>query len=315
MSAAGLRAPTPDRLPLSVVIPAYNREDLIARAVASVLAQRNARAAEIIVVDDCSADATGAVAKRSGATVLRNERNLGEAGARNTGLRAARCDWVAFLDSDDEWLPHHLATVWSRRSGYVVVAASALVTGGGDRRVEGHPSTRPKRLTSAADLLYPANPLPLSGVIAERRVLLELGGFRSLPTGADLDMWIRAIRFGPVLACPEPGYIYHLHDGQVSADKSVMRENLERLVEEYRNESWCTSRLRQSVAVVNRWDTLRARPRNRGSQPQTLRDLAWILRQPARVVALLKLLIWRLRLRRRNLAILAALDTTASQSP
>ena len=104
-------------LPVSVVIPAYNRPDLVGRAVRSALTQRPQPPAEVVVVDDCSSDATGAAARAAGARVIRHEVNRGEGAARNTAIRAARGEWVAMLDSDDEWLDGHLAALWPHAAG------------------------------------------------------------------------------------------------------------------------------------------------------------------------------------------------------
>lgn len=284
---------------MSVIIPAYNREDLIARAVHSAQAQRPAPPAEIIVVDDCSSDRTGEQARRLGASVVRHEQNRGEAGARNTGLHAAGCDWVAFLDSDDEWLPDHLATLWPRRAGHVAVACTAVYRSGEDVRLRGHAADRPTALSSPAQLVFPANPVPVSGVLAERDVLLSLDGFRPWKTGADLDMWIRAIGRGTILACPEPGYIYHLHGGQVSSDAELMRANLLRLVRSYAGEPWCTDHLLERVAAVNAWDALQE-ARRVPAPAVARRQLRWLLARPARLQALIELWLWRFRIRRRS---------------
>ena len=100
--------------PVSVIIPAFNRADTLPRALRSVLGQ-SLRPAEVIVVDDHSQDATAEVAERWGVRVIRHERNRGAAAARNTAAAAATQPWLAPLDSDDEWLPHHLATLWPLR--------------------------------------------------------------------------------------------------------------------------------------------------------------------------------------------------------
>lgn len=285
-------------VPVSVVIPAYNRADLVGRAIRSALSQRPSPPAEIIVVDDCSSDATGDEARKFGVTVIRHDVNRGEAGARNSGMEAAQHDWVAFLDSDDEWLPEHLATLWPRRNGHVAVSSTALYRSDERLRVLGHPKSQPVSLVSPAQLVFPSNPVPLSGVVADNRVLLSLGGFRPLKTGADLDMWIRALQAGTLLACPEPGYIYHLHDGQVSSDAELMRGDLLRLLESYRSEPWCSPALIGRVAVVNAWDTLQAALRG-GDGARARRTARWILASPVRLRALGELWIWRFRLRRR----------------
>ena len=95
-------------LSISVVIPAYNAAETIARAVNSVLAQSR-RPDEIIVVDDGSTDKTAEKIKDFGDMVRYiYQENAGASVARNRGVEAAGSEWIAFLDADDEWLPERL---------------------------------------------------------------------------------------------------------------------------------------------------------------------------------------------------------------
>lgn len=88
---------------VSVIIPAYNRVHCVAAAVESVFAQ-TFRDFEIIAVDDGSSDGTHDVLKSFGSRIrLIRQENHGVSSARNTGVRAARGKWIAFLDSDDRW--------------------------------------------------------------------------------------------------------------------------------------------------------------------------------------------------------------------
>jgi glycosyltransferase involved in cell wall biosynthesis len=94
---------------VSVVIPAYNAEAFVARAIASALAQ-TWTAREIVVVDDGSTDATATVVKSFGEQVrYLHQPNAGQVAATNRGIQAARGAIVALLDADDEWLPERLA--------------------------------------------------------------------------------------------------------------------------------------------------------------------------------------------------------------
>ncbi len=94
---------------VSVVIPTYNRSDQVVKAVRSVLAQDFHRKVEIVVVDDGSTDGTKEALERSGCSVkyIRQE-NAGVSAARNKGILEAQGEWIATLDSDDEWLPEKL---------------------------------------------------------------------------------------------------------------------------------------------------------------------------------------------------------------
>lgn len=97
---------------VSVVIPAYNRGERLARTVTSVLAQ-TFDDYEIVIVDDASAthpiSALGKLVDDPRIRIIRHERNRGASAARNTGVQAARGRFIAFLDSDDAWDPDKLA--------------------------------------------------------------------------------------------------------------------------------------------------------------------------------------------------------------
>jgi glycosyltransferase involved in cell wall biosynthesis len=93
---------------ISVIIPAYNAAAYIERALRSVLNQTRP-ADEIIVVDDGSSDNTADILKKYQNQIISiRQPNAGVSAARNTGIRAATGDWIAFLDADDEWLPEKL---------------------------------------------------------------------------------------------------------------------------------------------------------------------------------------------------------------
>jgi glycosyltransferase involved in cell wall biosynthesis len=103
---------------VSVVIPTYNRADLLPRAIDSALAQ-TAPPVEIIIVDDGSTDDTPAVVMRYAERHAGRVRSLripngGVARARNAGIAAARSQWVALLDSDDEWRRPSWRCRWRR---------------------------------------------------------------------------------------------------------------------------------------------------------------------------------------------------------
>jgi glycosyltransferase involved in cell wall biosynthesis len=100
---------------LSVIVPVFNRRELVLRAIESVLAQEGASKREVIVVDDGSTDGTAdAINKRFGGDArvrVISSSNAGASAARNLGLRNASGEFVCFLDSDDFWLPGMLSAV------------------------------------------------------------------------------------------------------------------------------------------------------------------------------------------------------------
>jgi D-inositol-3-phosphate glycosyltransferase len=99
--------------PVTVVIPFFNGHGTILRVLRSIDRQ-TLRPAEVIIVDDGSDEAPplGALATDLPLRIIRHETNRGIAAARNTGIRAASHDWIAFIDHDDEWMPHKLERQW-----------------------------------------------------------------------------------------------------------------------------------------------------------------------------------------------------------
>jgi glycosyltransferase involved in cell wall biosynthesis len=239
-------------LPISVVIPAYNRADRIATAVKSALAQVPRPPAEVLVVDDASTDGTAQRAEAAGATVIRHKQNKGVSGARNTGIERAQNPWVAFLDSDDRWLPHHLERVWERAEDHVLVAEvtwSHLEEGG---RYEGTPKELPLR--SPVDVVVPQNPVCASGTLVSREVLLEVGGFpEGMTMCEDLDTWIRVLERGEGLVLATIGVIYEIHAGQVSQGTG-MRNAHRDVVLSYSDRPWLTRRVRTDLDASLAWD-------------------------------------------------------------
>ena len=121
---------------VSVIIPIYNRAHTIDRAILSVLNQIY-KSFEIIVVDDCSTDNTREVIEKFGdkrIRYIRKKSNKGAA-ARNTGIKAVRGEYIAFLDSDDKWLPNKLdeqikvLKVTSPKVGVVYTETQRLMRG------------------------------------------------------------------------------------------------------------------------------------------------------------------------------------------
>jgi glycosyltransferase involved in cell wall biosynthesis len=242
---------------VSVVIPAYRRAEALRRALRSVLAQQPAPPPEIIVVDDASGDDTADAARELGATVIVHEHNQGEGAARNTGLRAARHDWVALLDSDDEWLPWHLERLLALRAGHVVVGAACVAVGDGPKAgtLYGWRGPRERVLRSPPDIAWPENVLTPSATLVRRDAVLAAGGFaEGVPQAGDLDTWLRLLEQGTGLASPHVGVLYHLHGDQASGDRDAMAAARQDRYGRYRDRPWYDARVPARMAAVDAWD-------------------------------------------------------------
>ncbi len=286
-------------LPVTVIIPAYNRPAMTRRAVESAMSQQPSPPAEVIVVDDCSSDGTGEAARAAGARVIRHETNQGEAAARNTALRHARHDWVALLDSDDEWRANHLASLWPFREGNVLLAGAAMrqqVEGG--HRYIGPVTDRATRLRSPADIAV-RRYIAASAVMIRRDVALAVGAFPPIERGVDLDLWLRMLERGPGYVSQEVTVIYHEHPGQISDDQSIMQDGARAVLSTYRDRPWMTPGVIEAWNGVMAWDDLRS-ALARGDRRVALARLGRLLARPARIRGVLDLLGWRMRERRRS---------------
>jgi glycosyltransferase involved in cell wall biosynthesis len=203
---------------IAVVVPVHNGARYLAEALRSVRAQTRP-AAEVIVVDDGSDDASGAVAEQGGARCIRQE-NAGPGAARNRGLAAASCELVAFLDADDLFEPSKLAqqaAVLEADPRVPAVCSDARILGGprDGRRKNERPV--PSRL-GLLDLLA-GNPVVASSVLARREAVLAAGGFdedRALIATEDYDLWLRLVELGPIHYVDEPLVAYRVHGGSLS---------------------------------------------------------------------------------------------------
>lgn len=291
-------------LPVTVVIPAYNRAGELARALASIAAQRPRLPAEVIVVDDCSTDGSAEVAAAAGARVIRHDRNQGEAASDNDGVAAATQPWVAFLDSDDAYLPHFLDTVWALRDGHVAVAGKALAVNQetGHLRVGPPPlGRRPEVLRGPADLLFPAVRIVASGVMARRDAVLACGGFDTrLRRAVDLDFDLRLLEQGSVAVSPDVVTLYYVHAGQSSSAIEETVADADEIVRSYADRAWWSDEVYERWQSAQRWDAMRRRTAREGLSVRALGDAAWFLRSGRRLGALGSLLAARVVVRRRS---------------
>ena len=229
MSSAG--TPLPRTAPVSVVIPIRNRAGWIAAALDSVRAQ-TLPPAEIIVVDDGSTDDLAAVMQHDPAVRLIHLPPSGLGPAWNAGIAAAGQPFIAFLDSDDIWLPRKLETQMPlfERDEVGVVFADSLV-----RHVEASGETWLRRATRfdrvpPSDCTFAGfvrrNPVPFSTVVARRTLFDATGPFDpKARRSADWAWLCRASLVCELAAIREPLAEYRVHAGNVSANLKTVAED------------------------------------------------------------------------------------------
>lgn len=229
---------------ISVVIPAYNRQGTIRKCLESVLNQTFSPF-EVIVVDDCSTDATSKIVRnfsdpRVRSIVLR--KNYGAQAARNRGIREAKGDWIAFQDSDDEWLPEKLekqvkALAEAGFDPMTVVHTDAiwLDTATGNRLsvelpvVEGE-NVYPLLLTKPAPM-FP-------GMLVSRLALEKIGYLdEKVPSYQEWDTSIRLAKHCRFIYLKEPLFVYNLHEAEtISKDRLRDIKGYQYVIDKFKDE-------------------------------------------------------------------------------
>lgn len=258
MSAAGPR--------VSVVIPCYNAERVLGRALDSVLAQTRP-ADEIIVVDDGSSDGSAELvaAKYPQITLIRQE-NQGPAAARNAGLKRATGEFVAFLDADDAWLPYKLAlqvpilaehrdvgvvcgpTIWAEPS------AAHTYAGSHDALVSPPAGYRTRPVAS----IFADHRIRTSAALVRRSACEQVGPLdESLRSSEDTDFFLRLVAAGWQVAYTRaPLTVGFNEPGRATANYAGLAESL--------------------VTVISRWDPAH-NPRSPLTPGQFARARAWAM--------------------------------------
>lgn len=195
---------------ISVIIPTYNRAHLLRRALGSIVAQ-TVDVDEIIVVDDGSTDDTRQMLEESYPFVRYvHQPNAGAAVARNSGIAQASCQWIAFLDTDDEWLPHKIESqkriLQADRSLKWCSCAPEMVFEDG-RTVAPGMKTIEQAVGDTGSMQFFKHAMDLQigtgSYLIHRSVFREAGAFDpNLKRGEDRDLWWRiAMRYPRIGFC------------------------------------------------------------------------------------------------------------------
>lgn len=193
---------------VSVVIPTFNRAHVLRRSIASVLDQTYVDL-ELIVVDDGSSDGTDVLVQGifdSRLRYIKQPKNRGVSAARNRGIAEARGEWLAFLDSDDVWLPHKLERQFAALDGVECVASYCSL-----RRVDGTLTVEvPPTDRGAQSGSSPWPTLLMDGIwcsqtwLVPKRVVLAAGQFdERMSIWEDWDLFLRIALQGTIHHLPE----------------------------------------------------------------------------------------------------------------
>lgn len=238
---------------VSIVMPAHNAGRYMEAAARSVTAQSFGDW-ELLVIDDGSADNTAVLAqsfaeKDDRIRLLRNERNLGAALSRNRGIAAARGEWIAFLDSDDLWMPDklekQLALIAKHPDAALTYTASTFI----DENGRPYPYIQHAEERTDYQALLRHNLMSCSSVMARRELLLRY----PFPSGAlheDYAVWLQMLREIPcAYGLDEPLLRYRLSKASRSGGRVRSAEMIYRT---YRHVGY--------HAAASAWLTLRYLP-------------------------------------------------------
>lgn len=275
---------------VSIVLPTYNRLDLLRQALASIRAQTYTDY-EIVVVDDGSTDGTRAwmEANPNDTLVYLRQENAGVSTARNAGIRAARGELLAFLDDDDLWLPAKLerqVPLFDNPDVGFVFCGNAYCDASG--RIEMLRVPGPEYRGHAVPAMLRRNMMPTPSVMVRRRLALEAGVmYEDLVFGEDWNYWLRIAARCKVDYVPEilvhfremPGGLSRLPFDAFRTNTLALFEGIfrdpesARLLEPYRREALSQAHARVAEEALHRgrldvarkeaWQALRLRSGNR----------------------------------------------------
>jgi glycosyltransferase involved in cell wall biosynthesis len=223
---------------VSVILPTYNRAQLLKISIKSVLSQTYGDF-ELILIDDCSTDATSRVLDSitdSRVRVIKNTTNKGIAAVRNIGVMNSRGEYIAFLDDDDEWLPDklekqvHIIEKCPPVLGCVYTGILIIMDGGNNTSQTKIPHFRENILN---DLLF-NNFITTSTMLIKKECFEKTGLFdESIPYGEDYDMWIRIAEIFEFEIISEPLVKYRIHSNSISANHGAIIKGLETLMSKH----------------------------------------------------------------------------------
>jgi len=220
---------------VSVIMPVYNGEKYLRRAIESVLAQTYS-SFELIVVDDGSTDNSREIASSFGDKIRHIcQENKGLGGARNTGILASCAEFVGLLDADDEWMPNYLEKMMRLVRHHPNAAVYYCTARGMDSNGNNLPRIFGRVIKSIDQRLLRANFIIPSTVILRRSVIVDIGLFeqdnRDIHGCEDWDLWLRLLPSHPFVGTTETLVRYRLHSNTFSANSDHMQKAVKAVIE------------------------------------------------------------------------------------
>jgi glycosyltransferase involved in cell wall biosynthesis len=269
------------------VIPAYNAAEHIGRAIDSVLGQSVA-ADEIIVVDDGSTDGTVDVVAGYGNKVeYIHQENAGAGASRNTGIEAATSEWIAFLDSDDEWLTEKIQLQselierngdisWAYSNCYLHLASQAsrknmLNRQKAEKLLEGRDC-----FDNYLNIHAEGFPAWTGTVIAKKEAIVKAGMFnRDLPLAQDIDLWFRiAYQFPKVGFIAAPLAVYNFETPQSNTKRFTDTSHICNIIDRHLKLSAdrnCLAEFQRCIfPIVHHWVLILSRQERYGDMRQLI---------------------------------------------
>lgn len=224
----------------SVIIPNYNREKYLKKAIDSALCQVT-EGLEVIIVDDGSTDNSIEILKsysNDDRVKCIFQENCGiPAKVRNIGIEKSNGEWICLLDSDDFWFPGKInaieKVIKTKNDPYIIGIGHYETKFYGEREGE---VTRFRELSNEnqyKDLLFNGNCLSTSTLCIRKEAIEQVGGFsekKEYFAVEDYDLWMRLAQIGSFYTIKESFSGYRLDENNISGDPEILNRNLKKLV-------------------------------------------------------------------------------------
>lgn len=217
-----------DLIPVSIIIPVYNRQNVVLPAIESILNQTYTNF-ELIIVDDASTDSTRDIVETINdkrLKYIRLNRNVGAGAARNEGIINSKHQWVAFHDSDDIWVPTKLEKQVKLIQENIPTVIFTSFIRYKNRKREHIPDHR--HINPVEDMhkqLLLGNFIATPTVLLHKECLMKVGGFNvTMPRLQDWELWIRLSIHYPFVWIEEPLVEAYYTESSISSDENKLLE-------------------------------------------------------------------------------------------